>query len=144
MAAPTVVIEAHGLNADLQPFVRDLNKFSTEDIEVTVNGCPQSFKGGLLAFLADNLASNVLGDFKLSFSMSFRYCRTCLVPREDASSSYDALDFELRTTPNHLHHCGLIEGAEEPLHSHYSTTYGINTRTCLLDVKYLMEDYPTI
>ena len=40
----------------------------------------QLFKGGLLAFLADNLASNALGGFNFSFSMSFRYCRTCLVP----------------------------------------------------------------
>lgn len=137
MAAPTLVIEAHahahGLNTVLQPFIRDLKKLSTEGTEVTDNGCPRSFKGGLLAFLADNLASNALGGFKLSFSMSFRYC---LVPREDASSSYDALDFEFRATPNHSHYCSLIEGAEEPLRSHYSTTYGINTRTCLLDVKY--------
>ena len=66
--------------------------------------------------------------------MSFRYCRTCTLPRENASSSFDALNVELRTS-NHLHYCDLIE-AEEPLPSHYSTTYGINYRTCSLDVKH--------
>ena len=128
MAAPTIVIEAHGLNAVLQPFVRDINKLSTEGKEVTIT----LFKGGLLTFLADNLASIALGGFKLSFSMSYQ---TCLVPRVDASCSYSALHFELWTTPNDLHKYDLIEGAEEPLCCHYSTTYGINTRTCLLDVK---------
>ena len=80
LAAPVIVIENHGLNSVLQPFIQDLNKLSSEGIKMMVNGSQRLFKGALLAFLADNLASNSLGGFKLSFSMSFRYCRTCMVP----------------------------------------------------------------
>jgi hypothetical protein len=144
------VIEAHGLNKILQPFIRDLNKLSTEGIEVTVGGCPRTFKGGLLVFLADNLASNALGGFKLSFSMSFRYCRTCLVPRVDASSSYDALNFELRTSANHLHHCSLIEAAEEPFNGYVLITQPHTELISVLaywmsnTIVYLMGAYLTI
>lgn len=67
MAVPTVVIETHGLNAVLQPFVQDLSKLSTKGIAVTINGCQRSFKRALLAFLADNLASNAFGGFQLYF-----------------------------------------------------------------------------
>ena len=97
IAAPSTIIESHGLNTVLQPFINDLNKLSSEGIEVTVNGIPRRFKGALLTFLADNLGSNALGGFKLSFSFSFRYCRTCMVPREDAASSYCASSFQHRT-----------------------------------------------
>ena len=95
IAAPSKVVERHGLNTILQPFINDLNKLSSTGIEVTVNGIQRQFKGALLTFLADNLGSNELGGFKLSFSFSFRYCRTCMVPREDAASSYDACSFNL-------------------------------------------------
>ena len=136
LAAPTPVIEEHSLNTVLVPFVQDLNRLTTEGVTVTVKGSQRLFKGALLAFLGDNLAMNELGGFKRSFSMSFRYCRTCMLPRVDASSVYVASELEHRTMASHLHQCTLIEGAETPLSTHYSTTYGINCRTCLLDVKY--------
>lgn len=133
IAASSVVIERHGLSTILRPFINDLNKLSSN---VTINGMPRNFKGALLTFLADNLGSNALGGFKLSFSFSFRYCRTCMMPREDAASSYDASSFQPRTVADH-HHCDLIRDAESlPLRTHYSTTYGINSRTSLLDVKH--------
>ena len=113
-----------------------MNKLSTEGIKVCINETLRLFKGTLLAFLADNLTSNALGGFKLSFSMAFRYCQTCMVPRADASSSYDARSFELRTTANHIEHCALIHGADGPLRTHYSTTYRIISRTNLLDFNY--------
>ena len=137
IAAPSKVIEKHGLNTVLQPFISDLNKLSSTGIDVTVNGIQRQFKGALLTFLADNLGSNQLGGFKLSFSFSFRYCRTCMVPRENAASSYDACSFQPRTITDHIHHCSLIKDAENPaLQAHYSTTFGINSRTSLLDVKH--------
>ena len=45
--------------------------------------------------------------------------------------------FQLRTIADHTHHCRLINNSgSPPLRAHYSTTYGINRRTSLLDVKY--------
>ena len=60
-----------------------------------------------------------------------------MIPREDAASSYDASSFPPRTVADHNHHCDLIGDAEtSPLRTHYSTTYGINYCTSLLDIKH--------
>ena len=61
-------IEKHGLDKVLEPFIADLNSLTTIGITVSVHGVPRTFKGALLAFLADYLASNDLVGFKKSFS----------------------------------------------------------------------------
>lgn len=75
------MIEKHGLHSILKPLLHDLNVLATVGIDVNVDGVLKSYKGALLAVLADNLASNDLGGFKKSFSFAFRCCRTCLVTR---------------------------------------------------------------
>ena len=65
IAAPSTIIESHGLNTVLQPFINDLNKLSSEGIEVTVNGIPRRFKGTLLTFLADNLGMKCIRVYAL-------------------------------------------------------------------------------
>ena len=52
-----------------------------EGINITIDGNQRNFKGGLLCVLADNLASNLLGGFKESFSFSYRFCRSCLITK---------------------------------------------------------------
>ena len=131
--ASSIVIDKYGMNKVLEPFVRDLNILATQGIKVAVNGRERVFRGALLAFLADNLASNALGGFKLSFSFSYRYCRTCLLPKNEVTSSFDSRNFVPRCAESHLKHCELLDG---PNGAHHSTTYGINARSCLLDVKY--------
>ena len=65
--ATVPLIEKHGLDEVLKPFFNDLNTLTTTGISVSVNKVPRIFKGGLLAFLADNLASNDLGGFIFLF-----------------------------------------------------------------------------
>ena len=65
------IIEEHGIDSILEPFIKDLNVLASQGITVNVKGVSRTFKGGLLCFLADNLASNLLGGFKESFSFSF-------------------------------------------------------------------------
>jgi len=62
------VIEKYGIDQVLQPFIQDFSILATQGLSITVDGVQQTYKGALLAFLADNLASNDLGGFKLSFS----------------------------------------------------------------------------
>ena len=67
--ATVPIIEKYGLNKVLEPFISDLNTLSTKGI--IVSGVSRTYKGALLVFLADNLASNDLGGFKKSFSFAF-------------------------------------------------------------------------
>ena len=131
--ATSPVIDKHGLNRIMEPFISDLNILATHGVRVELHNREQIFRGALLAFLADNLGSNALGGFKLSFSFAYRYCRTCLVPNKDAASSFDSKQFVMRSNDSHRKHCDLVKGVNG---AHYSKTYGINAYSSLLDVKH--------
>ena len=131
IVATAPVIEKHGIDAILRPFIADLNILATTGVSLSVNGVQRTFKGALLAFLADNLASNELGGFKKSFSFAFRSCRTCMVTNDSLSSAFVSDAFESRTETTHRLHCALLGG---PASSHYSNTYGINRQSSLLDI----------
>ena len=125
------VIEKHGLDAILEPFIKDLNLLTSRGISVNVKGILRTFRGGLLCFLADNAASNALGGFKESFSFSFRFCRTCLATKDSFREHFLPHLFMKRTDTNHKNHCAEIQG---PLQDHYSKTYGINRQSKLMDI----------
>jgi len=133
LIAPVPIIEKHGLNTILEPFVTDINILATEGIDITFGGNKKTYKGALLTFLADNLASSDLGGFKKSFSFAFRFCRACMVTHQTRSSSYTSENFQARTEHTHKEHLKCLEG---PAHVHYSKTYGINNKSCLLNIKY--------
>ena len=98
-----------------------------------MHGTPCVLRGALLAFLADNLASNDLGGFKKSFSFAFRSCRTCFVTKDTLVSSFVSEGFEKRGDATHCKQCEFMQG---PMASHYSKAYGINRQSALLNVKY--------
>ena len=128
--ATAPIIEKHGLDAILQPFLEDLTKLSC-GYDFLINGTKRNFKGGLLCFLADNLASNALGGFKESFSFSFRFCRTCMVPTKDFDKHFNSKYFDLRCDSTHNNHCNDLCG---PSRKHFSKTYGINRHSSLMDI----------
>ena len=107
LIATVPVIEYYGLNEILKPFISDLNLLTMKGINVCIEGVERTFKGALLAFLADNLASNARGGFKLSFSFSFRICLTCLVANSKLSTSFFSENFILRQNDRHESHCKL-------------------------------------
>ena len=127
------IIEKHGLDAVLRPFIQDLCSLATKGISINFQGRKQTFKGALLAFLSDNLASNELGGFKLNFSFSFRCCRTCLVTRSGMSCEFNSDKVIVRSRLTHENQCKMLIG---PTENHYSKTYGINRRSALLDVNH--------
>ena len=131
--ATVPVIEKYGLDKVLEPFIADLNALAMSGLTVSVGDEPRTFKGALLAFLADNLASNDLGGFKKSFSFSFHCCRTCLATQDTVSSAFISNGFQLRTDTEHDKQIKLLVG---PTADHFSKTYGINRRSSLLDIKY--------
>ena len=121
--AKTSDIKKHGIDAVLKPFVEDLKKLSSDGIVVSLNsGTSHSFKGSLVAFLADNLASHTLGGFKESMAFAFRLCRKCMATKEQSQLHFHSSAFKLRTHDEHIKQCQLLTG---PLKDHYSTTYGV-------------------
>lgn len=131
--ATVPVIERNGLNCILQPFVDDLNQLSTIGIDISTSGGKRNFKGALLVFLADNLASNDIGGFKKSFSFAYRCCRTCLATVDTIKDQFTSEFYSMRTLNAHLKH---LSDITTDVDGHYSKTYGVNRKSCLLNVNY--------
>ena len=125
------VILKHGIDNILEPFIKDLNILASEGITVNIGGVQRNFKGDLICFLADNLASNALGGFKESFSFSYRFCQSCLATSNSYRDKFLSSYFHERTKSDHEKHCIKLEG---PLKDHFSKVYGINRRSKLMDV----------
>lgn len=121
-------ISKYGIDIYLSRFFDDLKTLFCDGITISIGGNERRFDGGLLAFLADNLAAHTIGGFKQSMSFALCICRTCMI----TSQSCLLEDFtRLRNPDAHFSQCKLLEG---PLELHYSTNFGINRRSILEDV----------
>ena len=94
--------ERIGIDSFLAPFVKDLKELYCEGVTVALNGKSQTFFGGLLAFLADNLAAHVLGGFKESMSFALRVCRSCFCTRSMTQTHFTESSCVLRTSDHHF------------------------------------------
>ena len=122
-------IAHYGIDSFLFPFVEDLKALYCDGIEVSISGNQVTLYGGLLAFLADNLAAHLVGGFKLNMSFALRVCRTCMVTPELLQSCFCEDECMIRTSSSHFEQCLLLSG---PLGGHHSVSYGI-TRLSILE-----------
>ena len=122
-------IQKHGIDEFMAPFVDDIKTLYCDGIKVSIAGTDRVLHGGLLAFLADNLAAHLVGGFKQSMSFALRICRGCMITREQSQSLFLERDCVLRTPDTHFEQCALLRGS---LFEHYSTCYGI-TRLSILE-----------
>ena len=103
-------IQHYGLNAFLSPFVEDLKKLYCD---ASVGGELRTFRGALLAFLADTLAAHAVGGFKGSMSFALRICRTCMITSEQIKECFLESSCTLRTPTSYFEQCSLLSGALE-------------------------------
>ena len=121
--AKSSIIKKEGIDSILKPFLDDLKALRNEGINVKFAGQNEVWKGTLLAFLADNLASHELGGFKESFSFARRFCRSCLTDKNLSQSHFNEKNFTLRDSVSHKNLCSRlhdIDGAS------ISVEFGIN------------------
>lgn len=131
IAATIPVIENNGLDVILKPFLEDLETLASDGLVISTEQGDKTFRGALLVFLADNLASHALGGFKESFSFSLRICRTCMITSSSYKGQFDLSSICLRSAETHETQCRQLDG---PLSDHYSKAYGINRRSSLMDI----------
>lgn len=121
--ATNPVIQKHGMNLFLRPFVESMLMLSNNGLSVSIQGKPRHFKVSLLAFLADTLAAHSLGGFKESMSFAHRICRSCMATTEQIQSNFLESDFELRTAAAHRSQLLQLTGST---YASKSVEYGIN------------------
>ena len=124
-------ITKYGIDVFLAPFVEDLKSLYCDGISVMIGTESKTFRGGLLAFLADNLAAHAIGGFKEGVGFALRVCRTCMTTSSQCQTLFTEENFQLRNPELHFQQCQLLEGR---LRGHYSTNFGINRCSILEDV----------
>lgn len=120
------LIEEHGIDVILQPFVEDLKVLASDGIAINSPAGEVQIHGALISFLADNLASHSVGGFKESMSFARHFCRTCMAEKETAISFFFEENFTLRTPHEHQKQCHNLE--KDPS---LSVQYGINRNSIL-------------
>ena len=124
------LIKQHGFHKILEPFLKDLQLFETEGLQVMTSAGMKTFHGSLSVFIADNLASHELGGFMTSFS-GFRRCRFCNATSETMQSSFNEADFTLRTPSSYDAQVSLVEQ-----NAYLSSTYGVKQHSVLNQLNY--------
>lgn len=125
----SVDLKYFGLECVIDPLVKELNILSEDGIFVPG---VSTFKGGVLFICGDNLGSNYLGGFAESFGPNvMRFCRNCMINRNEVQVELDPKNFELRTVANYDNQMSSIEN-DETLNS--LSDYGIKSRSCLYKI----------
>ena len=128
VVAKSSTIKTNGIDSILKPFLDDLKILYDTGVTIHYNGKDENWKGTLLAFLADNLASHEIGGFKESFSFARKFCRSCLTDKEMSQEHFLENHFVIRTPQSHASQCSRLEG---PDRLSVSVEYGINRRSSL-------------
>lgn len=81
-------IVEYGMDVFLMPFVQDLKSLYCDGVNILVGSTTQTFYGGLLAFLADNLAAHAVGGFKEGVGFALRICRTCMATKLQSQTHF--------------------------------------------------------
>ena len=121
--ASSIIINKHGMNSFLKPFVESMKTLSKDGVKISINGEECRYQVGVLATLADTLAAHSLGGFKESMSFAYRICRSCMATTEQIQFSFVESDFELRTPAKHKDHLRSLNGSS---HASNSTKFGVN------------------
>lgn len=106
--AKSSTIKINGIDSILKPFLDDLKILHDDGIVVEFDGKRETWRGDLLAFLADNLAAHELGGFKESFSFARKFCRSCLIDKVKSQVHFKEDKFDKRDRKSHSEQCSRL------------------------------------
>ncbi|XP_064389680.1 uncharacterized protein LOC135337642 [Halichondria panicea] len=114
----------------LRNFVQCMKLLSTDEgYRLELDSGVVVLHGAVVCLCGDIPASNFLGGFAL------RKCRQCLCSKEDLKDNFHVGAYTLRDSHSHNHYCQLVESDVNGCLG-YSTTYGVNNASILLDIPF--------
>lgn len=125
-------VKDYGINELLKPVLEDVKKLEG-GCQFNIKGVTQIMFGTIAAFPADNLASHMVGGFKLGFSKGFRKCRYCLGTDAEIQTKFSDRDFTIRTQETHDIQCKGLDTQEA---EYFGKLYGLDSKSALNDLKY--------
>ena len=128
------VRKENGTKTMLNDFICNLNKMSSTGTCFNINGTEHCLRGALVVVPADTLASNWLGQYKEGVAFALKNCRACEISGKDLK--HVSLDREctLRNDNTHKERCDFLKSLSPAAKVYWSKMWGINCRSCLMDV----------
>lgn len=116
-------VKIYELNSVLQPAVDEIKKLE-RGVLLKIGNQSKMVFGTVTIFTADNLASHVVGGFKIGFAWAYRKSRYCLATDEQIQTLCCDSTLVYRTKETHALHCkGLLTSAAEYFKKLYSITH---------------------
>lgn len=84
--AKTADLKQYGIDSLLTPITQEINSLAKDDGHCfNIHGQPRHFRGGLLLWTGDTLASQYMGGYKEGVGGALRFCRNCMATREESN-----------------------------------------------------------
>lgn len=128
-------VKVFGLNNVLKDFIVSVNLLKDEGMLVTVHNSNVTIKGSLVIATADTPAAQYLGGFKEGVGFANKLCRTCNASKIEIKGKFIDRDFRKRTSTEHVERLALMEEMSKNARAYWSKTWGINSRSPLLDIQ---------
>jgi len=126
-----------GLSQLLHDFVSSLQTLADNGIEVCIGGRTETLFGGLVAFVGDTPAANLIGGFKEGVGFARKICRTCEANKDQTSILLTDSNCILRDDAEHQRRCSLLESSlTAHAKKYWSKVYGINKSSVLMPVSH--------
>lgn len=119
-----------GFDEILKPLVNDFVTLSESGITVDRTDGQFTFRGGLCAVVADNLAAHSIGGFFESFT-SLHPCRFCLIRKDKMHSEFLCDASKLRSAESYDSHLKLVAQDQS-----FQSVYGLRQNSCLNSVPF--------
>jgi len=119
-----------GFDEILKPLVNDLVTLANSGITVERTDGKFTFRGGLCAVVADNLAAHSIGGFFESFT-SLHPCRFCLIRRDKMHSEFSCDASKLRSAESYDNQLKLVAQDQS-----FQSVYGLRRNSCLNSVPF--------
>ena len=114
----------------LRPLIDDLKVLEEFGVQISLLEQNYVFRGTLVMVIADNLAAHALSGHFCNFSTVQRFCRFCLLMKNDINST-KLNSFDLRTIVDHEQHIKDINVSDD-----FKSLYGIARDCCFNELKF--------
>ena len=134
-------VRAVGPGVLLKDFIASVNKMSTSGILIDVGGTTELLKGALALVPCDTPASQWLVGMKEGVAFAEKSCRGCDGRTNfEMKTKFNLNDFKIRTDIEHQERCSQLAEFTASYRAYWSRTWGINSRSCLMDLKVFSLD----
>lgn len=130
-------LKSFGVAPVLESFIHDMQLLGDrKGVKLQVCGVERVFHGFVTVIAGDTPASALLGGFKEGVAGATHPCRRCMISKNELKSNFNVNSFALRDSSSHSDQLNILsEDLSPQAKTFWSMQFGINSRSCLLNLE---------